>query len=81
MDDLETVNPSGRLDVLAYRGMQKLAEHLEQQNGLSGLWDAVKPHVNKAIAENIGRVDIPTEAKVLLMIIQANYKPNSGEPL
>jgi hypothetical protein len=81
MDDLASVNPNGRLDVLAFKGLQKLAKHIEQQNGLAGLWDAVAPHVNKVIVENIGRVDIPTEARVLLMILQANYKPNNGEQL
>jgi hypothetical protein len=72
--DLETVNPAGRVDVLAYRGVQKLAQHIEQQYGLSGIWDAVKPHVNEAINKHVGQMDIPTEAKVLLSILQSNYK-------
>lgn len=72
--DLETVDPKGRLDVLAYKGVQKLAEHVESQCGLQGIWDVVKPHVNKAIVENIGNIEIPTEAKILLGILQANYK-------
>ena len=74
--DLETVNPQGRVDVLAYRGVQKLAQHIEQQTGLQGIWDIVKPHVNKVIVENVGKVEIPIEAKILLAILQANYKPN-----
>lgn len=72
--DLETVNPSGRVDVLAYRSVQKLAEHIEKTNGIVGIWDAVKPHVNDVIVNNISGMDIPTEARVLLAILQANYK-------
>ncbi len=74
--DLETVNPSGRLDVLAYRGLEKLTKHIEQQQGLQGIWEALKPHVNKVIVDHVSGVEIPTEAKVLLAILQTNYKPN-----
>lgn len=76
--DLETVNPSGRLDVLAYKGVRELAKHIEEKNGLSGIWDAVKPHVNDAIVRHIGQIDIPTEGKILLAILQANYKKTEG---
>ena len=72
--DLETVNPSGRVDVLAYRGVQKLAEHIEKSNGLAGIWDAVKPHVNDMIVRHVGNIEVPTEGKILLAILQANYK-------
>lgn len=72
--DLETVNPNGRLDVLAYRGVEKLAKHIEESHGLQGIWDAIKPHVNQAVVNHVSGIDIPTEAKVLLAILQANYK-------
>jgi hypothetical protein len=72
--DLETVNPGGRVDVLAYRGVEKLARYIEEKNGLSGIWDAVKPHVNSAVVNHISGVEIPTEAKILLSILQANWK-------
>ena len=71
--DLETVNPQGRLDVLTYRGVEKLAKYIEEKNGLTGIWDIVKPHVNKAIVDNVSGIEIPTEAKILLAILQANY--------
>lgn len=74
MEDLETVNPGGRLDVLAYRGVHMLAKQVEQQNGLSGIWDALKPHVNQLLVEHVGNIELPTEAKILLTILQANYK-------
>ena len=72
--DLSTVSPVGRLDVLTYKGVERLARFIEEKNGLSGIWDAVSPHVNKFVAERVGRIEIPTEAKVLLAILQANYK-------
>jgi hypothetical protein len=72
--DLETVNPNGRVDVLAYRGVEKLARFIEEKNGLVGIWDVLKPHVNKAIASNLGNVEIPVEGKILLSILQANWK-------
>lgn len=77
--NLEEVNPSGRLDVLAYKGVRQLAKHIEEKNGLVGIWDVVKPHVNDAIVKHMGEVDIPTEAKVLLAILQANYKGIEGK--
>ena len=75
--DLEKVNPQGRVDVLAYRGVEKLARHIEEKNGLAGIWDAIKPHVNEAIVRHVGNVDIPVEGKILLSILQANW--NKGQ--
>ena len=72
--DLESVNPQGRLDVLAYRGVEKFAKHIEGQFGLNGVWDAIKPHVSDVVSKNMTGIEIPTEAKVLLSILQANYK-------
>lgn len=74
--DLETVNPQGRVDVLAFKGLEKLARLIEEKQGLAGIWDAVKPHVNKLVVEHVSGVEIPTEAKVLLAILQANFKKN-----
>ncbi len=77
--DLETVNPQGRLDVVAYRGVELLAKFIEEKHGLAGVWDAVKPHVNKAVVEHVSGIEIPTEAKVLLAILQANYGKSKME--
>ena len=72
--DLETVNPVGRLDVLAYKGVERLAKFIEEKNGLVGIWDVVKPHVNSAVINNVSGIEIPVEAKILLGILQANWK-------
>jgi hypothetical protein len=72
--DLESVSPVGRLDVLTYRGVEKLARFIEEKNGLTGIWDAVKPHVNTVVVRNVSRIKLPTEAKILLSILQANWK-------
>jgi hypothetical protein len=72
--DLETVDPRGRVDVLAYRGVEQLAKLIEEKNGLSGIWDAVRPHINSVVVKHVSGIEIPTEAKILLAILQANYK-------
>ena len=72
--DLENVNPSGRLDVVAYRGIEHATRYIEKQVGLNGIWDAIKPHVNDAVVRGLDGFEIPNEAKVLLKIIQSNYK-------
>lgn len=72
--DLETVNPQGRIDVLAYRGMEKLTKHIESQLGLQGVWDVLKPHINEGISKGLAGFEVPMEAKILLGILQANYK-------
>lgn len=71
--DLEKIAPQGRVDVLAYRGAQMLTQKLESQYGLSGIWEAIKPHVNQAIAKGFDGVELPTEAKILLQIVQTNW--------
>ena len=76
VDDLENVNPSGRVDVLAYRGLEQLTNQLSEQHGLSGIWDIIKPHVGTIVTQSLGDIELPTAAKVLLQIVQANYKPN-----
>jgi hypothetical protein len=77
--DLNSVNPQGRVDVLAYRGAEYLTKQLETQYGLSGIWDNLQPHVNRAIARGFEGFEIPTELKVILSIIQANMKRSEIE--
>ena len=72
--DLENVNPSGRLDVVTYRGIEHVTKHIEKQIGLNGIWDAIKPHVNEGVVKALDGFEIPQEAKVMLKIIQANYQ-------
>ena len=74
--DLEKVDPTGRVDVLAYRGAERLAQHLEQQYGVVGIWDVLKPHINTAISKGLEGFEVPLAGKILLGIMQANYKPN-----
>lgn len=71
--DLEQVAPQGRLDVLAYRGVQHLITQLEQQHGLAGIWENAKPLVNEAVVRGLSGIDIPDELKMILGIIQANW--------
>ena len=70
--DLETVNPQGRLDVLAYRTAEQIARYLETQYGLIGIWDNVKGHIGELVTKNVSGLEIPVEAKLILGIIQAN---------
>ncbi len=77
--DLESVNPSGRLDVLAYKAAEQGARLLEAKYGLAGIWDSVKPHVHDLVTKNVSGLSIPPEAKMLLAILQANYKPENKE--
>ncbi len=79
--NLDTVNPQGRVDVLAYRSAEQLARWLEAKYGLSGIWDATKPHVHDLVTKNVSGLEIPAEAKILLQILQANIGkavPNDG---
>ena len=72
--DLDSVSAQGRVDVLAYKFAEQLARLAEVKYGLSGIWDAVKPHVHQAVVQNISGLEIPAEAKMILGLIQANYK-------
>ena len=76
--DLEQVDPRGRLDVLIYRGAETLAKQIEGQTGMAGIWDNLKPVVNSAVAKGMEGIEIPTELKVLLGIVQANWKKTQG---
>ena len=77
--DLGNVPPQGRVDVLAFKAAEQLARLAEAKYGLSGIWDAVKPHVNSLVVEHVSGLEIPAEAKLILGILQANYKANNGE--
>jgi 2-C-methyl-D-erythritol 4-phosphate cytidylyltransferase len=72
--DLSVVDPTQRLDVLVFRGVEKLARFIEEKNGITGVWDAVRPHINSAVVKHVSGIEIPTEAKILLSILQANWK-------
>lgn len=74
--DLGSVDGKGRLDVLAYRGAEYLTRMIESNQGLSGLWDGIAPHINEVIVNNLSGVDMPGEVKSILGILQANYKPD-----
>lgn len=71
--DLEKANPQGRIDVLAYRGAEQIVKHYETQYGISGIWDAVKPHVHHAVVKNITGANIPPELEVIFRILHANW--------
>lgn len=70
--DFEAVDPSGRVDVLLYRGAKLLAQHIEQNNNVKGVWDALRPYVSGAIESNISPLPIPSEIQAILSIIQVN---------
>jgi hypothetical protein len=70
--DLESVDGRGRLDVLVYKLLEVFTHNTETKYGVSGIWDAVKPHANKLVAQHVGN-DIPVAGQVLLEIIKANY--------
>jgi hypothetical protein len=76
--DLNTVDPSGRVDVLVYKLAEQGARLAEAKYGLKGIWDNVKPHVHDLVTKNISNLDIPPEAKMLLSIIQANFQHKEG---
>lgn len=67
--DLDNVDPTGRVDVAAYRLLGVYAKRLEQQHGLQGTWDAVKPHVGQLISKYLGGVELPSEAELALKLL------------
>jgi hypothetical protein len=79
MQDLEQQNPQGNVNWLVYRGAEYLTQYLENQVGIHGIWDNLKPHVNNAIVEGLSGFELPIEAKILLSIIQANMKQRENE--
>jgi hypothetical protein len=76
--DLSTVEPKGRVDVLAFKGAEWLVKKLEAQNGVVGVWDAIKPHVNQIVVNTITGMDIPYEVGIILSVIQANMQKKVG---
>lgn len=74
MEDLEQVNPKGRFDVLVYRGVQAFLETLEKNHGIAGIWDNAKPLINEVVTNHVSGFEIPREAKMILGIMQANWK-------
>ena len=79
--DLETVDPKGRVDVLAFRGAEWITKHLEATYGLAGIWDNIKPHVNLAVSQGLGSLELPTEVKIIMGILQANMNANMNKGL
>jgi hypothetical protein len=75
--DLRNANPQGRVDVLLYRILERMAPTFEQKIGLKGVWDAVSPNVHDLIVENVTPIKLAPEVKMLLTIMQANY-PSGG---
>jgi hypothetical protein len=71
--DLDNVDLKGRVDVLAYRGIELIVKRFEKEKGLSGIWDNLKPHVNNIVNRHVTGIEIPSELKVLLGIMQANW--------
>jgi hypothetical protein len=70
--DLETVDPRGRLDVAAYRGIEMLSRRIEATHNVVGIWDVLKPHANTLINKYLGSVEIPLEAEALLQLVMMN---------
>jgi hypothetical protein len=70
--DLESVDPRGRVDVVAYRGAELLAKKAEEKYGLKGIWDILKPHANVLATRYLSGIDIPLEAQILISLLQAN---------
>ena len=70
--DLREVNPIGRFDVLAYRAAERLASIVEKRIGLDGIWPAVESEVQKLVINGLSGIEIPTEARIMLAIVQAN---------
>lgn len=76
--NLETDSPQGRLDVLAYKLAERLTKHIESSQGLSGIWDNIKPHVHEIVEKNVSGIKLPGEIKVLMEILQANQEKILG---
>lgn len=72
--DLSATDPKGRLDVVAYRGVELLAKKLEAHYGMSGIWDAISPHVNDTLVDSFRGLELPKEANILLQILQSNMQ-------
>jgi len=76
--NLETVDPAGRLDVLAYRSLEQYVKMLEEQHGIK-LWDVIKGNVNNIVVNTITGIEVPTMVTVMLSILQANMQKQTGQ--
>jgi hypothetical protein len=72
MQNIEEQNPHGNIQLLVLRGAEYITQRLENQVGMAGIWNTLQPHVKNAIAKGLGDFELPTEAKILLSIMQAN---------
>ena len=79
MQNIEEQNPHGNIQLLVLRGAEYLTQQLENQFDIHGIWDNLRPHVNKAIVEGLSGFELPTEAKILLSIMQVNMKQKQVE--
>lgn len=78
--DLNTVDPRGRVDVLAYRGLEWYVKQLEQANNIAGVWDAISPQVNDIVVNTLTDLEIPSGLGIILRVIQANMAPKKVGP-
>ena len=74
---LESENPYGRLDVLAFKLSERLVTELESYWGLTGIWDMVKNHVEEGI-QDVGLGKIPTPFLEALSKV-ANIRRKQGD--
>ena len=70
---LKDAPPEGRLDVVAYKVAQKLAERLEVKTNLS-LWPSISGYVEEIINEVIPaeKVQLPSEVRMIIDILKKN---------
>ena len=65
----------GRVDVLLYQVVNRVAERLERERGLVGLREHVLPIVEEVISENVSpRNAIPRELQGLLKFWELNRR-------
>jgi len=76
---LKDADPYGRVDVAIYKMLEKVARTIEAKQGLQGIWDNIEPHVEQLVRKNVSGIELPSELKALVKIIQANYKPSVVE--
>lgn len=81
MNDLEKVDPRGNLAVLIYKGLELLAKGAESKYGISGIWDATGPHINKLVAKHLGDYELSVPEQIMIEILRANYKKATEEKL
>jgi hypothetical protein len=76
---LAQANPTGRLDVAAYRMAERLMGHLEKHSGIIGLCEHLLPMVESAIVDTLpGRSVIPPEVHEDMRRLWVLYEQNRG---